>query len=161
MTTATAITRRRLNDIAAHLTAGACAAPALLGELPPRPLPHRWVGEPPSPLAQHLHADGQLISRQVEAAFAPLVRAILEEDGSDPVQYHPNGLHQGIPERYAAPGDAELFPAGRQAAKPIAVPAELQRLVEIVEQTPFAGMDIKCRCSQSAATRPFLADWNG
>lgn len=49
-------------------------------DLPPQP-PHRWVGEP-SPLASSLHGADQLISRQVEKAFAPLVRAILESDSS-------------------------------------------------------------------------------
>ena len=42
-----------------------------------------------------------------EARYAGL-RDLLEEDGSDPAQYNPNGLHQGLPERYAADGDSPL-----------------------------------------------------
>ena len=90
------------------------------------PLPahenHRWCGERHSDRTEQLRSPTELIQRQIVPAFYPLVRAMLEEDGSDPAQYNPNGLHQGLPERYAADGDSPLplwlETAAREATAP-------------------------------------------
>jgi hypothetical protein len=55
--------------------------------------------------------------------------------------YHPNGLHQGIPERYAAAGDDELFlPGERAGAVAVSVPPALATLVDMVEHAPFEAI---------------------
>ena len=135
-------TLNRLRALGAHLAPAAGVDVTELHESLGQhngPLPahenHRWCGERHSDRTEQLRSPTELIQRQIVPAFYPLVRAMLEEDGSDPAQYNPNGLHQGLPERYADDGDSPL-PIGPDTTR-VDVPAELSGLVDMVERAPF------------------------